>query len=702
MKRILLLVFLVASLQSIGQVIPHSITYAIEWYRIGGDTQLWIPSDTIAPAASLTSRAHIARKSNVLYMWNGTAYVSVVGAGGGAPAGNYGNLQMNRNSAFAVASTDSLNYTTAGGLSVTNFVNVAIGNSYKYNSVNAIRAITAKDNWHFGNSGNLTATGVNLISIGTDALLAATSGSNNIAIGNSALMANLAGQQNIAIGVRALTLNTTGRYGVAIGTDALAANVAAWYNVAVGWNSMVANISGQYNVGIGKGALAAKTTASENTAVGFDAMGAGGTGGSFNTAVGLDGLYAINGADSCTSIGTYSGMDNTTGNANTYVGANIRGITTGSRNTIIGANVTGLSATLANTVIVADGVGNKRFYANNSGAWSLDGGSTFGTSGYVMRSNGNAAVPSWVDVNSLITAAGLTIGTSTITSGATTRILYDNAGTLGEYTITGTGTVVAMQTSPSFITSVIGDATFAAFNTVTTNLSLGGAATTMLIGGTPTTAVTHTYSGNATATATTKTVNIAPNGASGSTTVLNLGSAVSGAATNIRLNLLPASDGNWDLYTRNASGFLERIANGATGTFLGANTAGKATWQDPLAALPTLASGIYTPTSSGEVNCATTMFDAQYLRVGSTVTVSGRFRCDAVLTATATSFAMDLPVASSFIASYEAGGVAFSGTIAGLGAQIAATASASTITVSFISTDLGNNDFFFSFTYQII
>lgn len=49
--------------------------------------------------------------------------------------------------------------------------------------------------------------------------------------------------------------------------------------------------------------------------------------------------------------------------------------------------------------------------------------------------------------------AGLTVGTSTITSGTNTRILYNNSGVLGEYTLTGTGTVVAMQTSPSFLTS---------------------------------------------------------------------------------------------------------------------------------------------------------------------------------------------------------------------------------------------------------
>ncbi len=53
-------------------------------------------------------------------------------------------------------------------------------------------------------------------------------------------------------------------------------------------------------------------------------------------------------------------------------------------------------------------------------------------------------------------ASGITIGTTTITSGTTTRILYDNAGVLGEYTLTGSGTVVAMQTAPQLITPDIG------------------------------------------------------------------------------------------------------------------------------------------------------------------------------------------------------------------------------------------------------
>lgn len=50
--------------------------------------------------------------------------------------------------------------------------------------------------------------------------------------------------------------------------------------------------------------------------------------------------------------------------------------------------------------------------------------------------------------------SGITIGTTTITGGTTTRILYDTAGVVGEYTLTGSGTVVAMATSPTFVTDI--------------------------------------------------------------------------------------------------------------------------------------------------------------------------------------------------------------------------------------------------------
>lgn len=44
---------------------------------------------------------------------------------------------------------------------------------------------------------------------------------------------------------------------------------------------------------------------------------------------------------------------------------------------------------------------------------------------------------------------GLTIGTTTITGGTTTRVLYNNAGVVGEYTVTGSGTQAVLATAPT-------------------------------------------------------------------------------------------------------------------------------------------------------------------------------------------------------------------------------------------------------------
>lgn len=51
-------------------------------------------------------------------------------------------------------------------------------------------------------------------------------------------------------------------------------------------------------------------------------------------------------------------------------------------------------------------------------------------------------------------AGGLTVGSSAITSGTTTRVLYDNAGTLGEYPVTG-ATNVVMSATPTIDSPVV-------------------------------------------------------------------------------------------------------------------------------------------------------------------------------------------------------------------------------------------------------
>lgn len=89
----------------------------------------------------------------------------------------------------------------------------------------------------------------------------------------------------------------------------------------------------------------------------------------------------------------------------------------------------------------------------------------------------------------------LTVGTTTIASGTTTRILYDNAGVLGEYTITGTGTVVAMQTSPAFTTPSLGVATATSINKVTITAPATSSILTIADGKTLTASVTMTLQG---------------------------------------------------------------------------------------------------------------------------------------------------------------------------------------------------------------
>ena len=72
-------------------------------------------------------------------------------------------------------------------------------------------------------------------------------------------------------------------------------------------------------------------------------------------------------------------------------------------------------------------------------------------------------------------------------------------------------------------------------------------------------------------------------------------------------------------------------------------------------------SGTYTPTVSAAANTDSTptVTVCQYIRVGSTVHVSGSFTADPTLAATSTSFEMTLPVASDIGATKDLSGVAF-------------------------------------------
>lgn len=76
-------------------------------------------------------------------------------------------------------------------------------------------------------------------------------------------------------------------------------------------------------------------------------------------------------------------------------------------------------------------------------------------------------------------ATDITVGVTTITGGTTGRVLYDNAGLLGEYTITGTAGSVVLSVTPTFT----GFPSFTAAGTViTATLATPGAPTVVAVG----------------------------------------------------------------------------------------------------------------------------------------------------------------------------------------------------------------------------
>lgn len=118
---------------------------------------------------------------------------------------------------------------------------------------------------------------------------------------------------------------------------------------------------------------------------------------------------------------------------------------------------------------------------------------TLGTANQEIRVNAGATALEYFTPSS--GSDNITIGTTTVTSGTTTRILYDNAGVVGEYTLTGTGTVVVMATSPTLVTPVLGVATATSINKVAITAPASSATLTIADGKTVTHNATTTFVG---------------------------------------------------------------------------------------------------------------------------------------------------------------------------------------------------------------
>lgn len=113
----------------------------------------------------------------------------------------------------------------------------------------------------------------------------------------------------------------------------------------------------------------------------------------------------------------------------------------------------------------------------------------------------------------------------------------------------------------------------------------------------------------------------------------------------------------------------------------------------------------YSPGTSAEVNLDTppTASLAQYLRVGTVVTVSGSVAIDITATGTPTSFRLTLPpgLTSNFTDEDQAGGTASSSSVAGQAVAIKAR-NGGDVLFEWVSVGTAAQTLYYSFTYQII
>lgn len=112
--------------------------------------------------------------------------------------------------------------------------------------------------------------------------------------------------------------------------------------------------------------------------------------------------------------------------------------------------------------------------------------------------------------------------------------------------------------------------------------------------------------------------------------------------------------------------------------------------------------GTYTPTLSNTTNvAASTAYQCQFIRVGRTVTVSGRVDVDPTAPGAA-ALGISLPIASNIGALEDCAGAAAASGIAGQCAAIRGHIAGDRAEMAWIAADITNQPMYFSFSYQVI
>lgn len=194
-------------------------------------------------------------------------------------------------------------------------------------------------------------------------------------------------------------------------------------------------------------------------------------------------------------------------------------------------------------------------------------------------------------------------------------------------------------------------------------------------------------------------------------------SAVTGTPEQRQVELLFVNRGNFSITLKHSSS-----SSSAANRFLCPNSrdfivpsggsvwlwydSGTANWR-VVAAVTAPTSGTYTPTLTKVTNLSGTphAYTCQWLRVGDTVTVSGKFGAEPTAAAsTRTVLAMSLPVVSGISAAENVGGtaVAVTSTPTVEACQIEGDATNDRALISWAAAATSDHDFFFTFTYLVL
>lgn len=116
-----------------------------------------------------------------------------------------------------------------------------------------------------------------------------------------------------------------------------------------------------------------------------------------------------------------------------------------------------------------------------------------------------------------------------------------------------------------------------------------------------------------------------------------------------------------------------------------------------------LPDGTYTPTLFNTTNVAASVaHKCQWMRVGNTVTVSGRVEIDPTNNNQSTLLGISLPVASNFGVDSDCGGTAAAPDVAGQSAAIYADVTNDRASLEYVAGSNANHSMSFQFTYQVI